>query len=106
MEYPPRWKHGWMSSCLEGCEDAYKANRRSTMFHADYFEPKAQMFRAAAREHLDVRCSAPGCNEQVCPEAVLIDDDYKECRFAGCQGGTRMPVRIFGEGFVLCGMCY
>ena len=76
------------------------------MFHPSYYEPKAQMFRAAAREHLDVRCSAPGCNEQVCPEAVLIDDDYKECRFAGCQGGTRMPVRIFGEGFVLCGMCY
>jgi len=24
MEYPPRCKHGWMSSCLEGCEDAYK----------------------------------------------------------------------------------
>ena len=24
MKYPPRCKHGWMSSCLEGCEDAYK----------------------------------------------------------------------------------
>jgi len=22
----PRCKHGWMSSCLEGCEDAYKPN--------------------------------------------------------------------------------
>ena len=106
MEYPPRCKHGWMSSCLEGCEDAYQANRRSTMFNADYFEPKAQMFRAAAREHLDVRCSAPGCNEQVCPEAVLIDDDYKECRFAGCQGGTRMPDADGSYDLILCGMCY
>ena len=26
MEYPPRCKHGWMSSCLQGCEDAYKPN--------------------------------------------------------------------------------
>ena len=24
MKYPPRCKHGWMSSCLEGCEDAYR----------------------------------------------------------------------------------
>ena len=24
QKYPPRCKHGWMSSCLEGCEDAYK----------------------------------------------------------------------------------
>ena len=22
----PRCKHGWMSSCLQGCEDAYKPN--------------------------------------------------------------------------------
>ena len=26
MKYPPRCKHGWMSSCLQGCEDAYKPN--------------------------------------------------------------------------------
>ena len=24
MKYPPRCKHGWMSSCPEGCEDAYR----------------------------------------------------------------------------------
>ena len=76
------------------------------MFHADYFEVDAQIFRAAEREHLDVRCSAPGCNEQVCPEAVLIDDDYKECRFAGCQGGTRMPDADGSYDLILCGMCY
>ena len=76
------------------------------MFHPDYFEVDAQIFRAAEREHLDVRCSAPGCNEQVCPEAVLIDDDYKECRFAGCQGGTRMPDADGSYDLILCGMCY
>jgi len=76
------------------------------MFHADYFEPKAQMFRAEERSHLDVRCSTPDCNEQVCADAVRLLDDYKECRFAGCQGGTRMPDADGSYYLILCGMCY
>ena len=100
MKYPPRCKHGWMSSCLEGCEDAYKPNRRLMMFHADYFEPKAQMVRVFEREHMAHRCD--GCGKhQVCPQALPIDDDYKECRFAGCQGGTLME-----DCRILCGMCH
>jgi hypothetical protein len=75
--------------------------RRKRMFHPSYFEPKAQMYRASERAHMAHRCDECG-REQVCPEAFpVMADDYRECRFAGCQGGT-----LFPNGIILCGMCY
>ena len=41
--------------------------------------------------------------EVMTPEQM---DDYKECRFAGCQGGTRMPDADGSYDLILCGMCY
>lgn len=70
------------------------------MFHARYFEPAALLYRQAERGHLSRKCDECG-TDQVCPEALPIDADYKECRFAGCQGGT-----LFDSGRILCGMCY
>ena len=70
------------------------------MYHARYFEAKAQLYRGFEREHLGRKCDGCG-GHQVCPEALPIDDDYRECRFAGCQGGT-----LFDSGDILCGFCY
>jgi len=77
------------------------------MFHPSYFEPKAQMFRAEERRHLARMCDWCG-EEQVCPDAVMLDDDYKECRFAGCQGGTCLQERSDPHPLrnLVCGMCY
>ena len=75
------------------------------MIHADYYEPKAQMIRAEERRHLARMCDWCG-EEQVCPDAVGLLDDYKECRFAGCLGGTRMPDADGSYYIILCGMCY
>ena len=52
------------------------------MFHPDYFEERARMFRAAERGHLLRRCDECG-EQQVCADALPIDDEYKECRFGG-----------------------
>ena len=72
------------------------------MYHARYFEPKAQMYRGFEREHMARKCDK--CGEyQVCPEALPIDADYKECRYAGCQGGTLLNKPT---DRILCGMCY
>jgi len=75
------------------------------VFHPDYFEERARMFRAAERGHLLRRCDECG-EQQVCADALPIDDEYKECRFAGCQGGTRIPDADGSYYLVLCGMCY
>ena len=73
------------------------------MYHARYFEPKAQVYRGFEREHLDHKCDECWLG-QVCPEALPIDadpSDWKECRDAGWQGGTLME-----DGHILCRMCY
>ena len=73
------------------------------MYHARYFEPKAQVYRGFEQKHLAHKCDECG-KEQVCPEALSIDarpSDWKECRYAGCQGGTLME-----DGRILCRMCY
>ena len=70
------------------------------VFHPSYFEPKARMYRVREARHMARQCD--GCGKhQVCPEALPIDADYKECRFAGSQGGT-----LRGNDHILCGMCY
>ena len=70
------------------------------MFHPRYYEPKGQTYRVREARHMARQCD--GCGKyQVCPAALPIDDDYKECRFAGCQGGTLME-----DSRILCGMCY
>ena len=75
------------------------------MFHPDYFEERARMFRAAERGHLLRRCAECG-EQQVCADAWPIVAVYMECRFAGCQGGTRMPDADGSYYIILCGMCY
>ena len=68
------------------------------MFHADYYEPRAQVYRQVERGHMGRKCDECGV-EQVCPDAQPLDESYKACRFGGCQGGTLVGVRH------LCGMC-
>ena len=74
------------------------------MYHARYFEPKAQMYRGFEREHMARRCDECG-KYQVCPEALPIDADYKECRFAGWQGGTLRGANG-SHRIIACAMCY
>ena len=69
------------------------------MFHADYYEPRAQVYRQVERGHMGRKCDECGV-ERVCPDAQPLDESYKACRFGGCQGGTLVGVRH------LCGMCY
>ena len=69
------------------------------MFHANYYEPRAQVYRQAERGHMDRKCDECGVG-QVCPDAQPLDDTYKACRFGGCEGGTLVGARY------LCGMCY
>ena len=69
------------------------------MFHADYYEPRAQVYRQVERGHMGRKCDECGV-EQVCSDAQPLGESYKACRFGGCQGGTLVGVRH------LCGMCY
>lgn len=68
------------------------------MFHARYYEPPAQMFRALLRNHY-AECAE--CGARVCGKAQTLDGPYRPCTLGGeaCDG-TRVDDRI------LCGMCY
>ena len=64
---------------------------------------KAEYVFLASTKEDPLQCIlCDGCGKhQVCPQALPIDDDYKECRYAGCQGGTLME-----DCRILCGMCH
>ena len=72
------------------------------MFHADYYEPEARLYRASQRAHMERRCDTPGCDERVCPDADADGDwEWKACPLCYDRAGTK-----FDDGTILCGMCH
>jgi len=68
------------------------------LFHANYTESKAVLFRQVLAGHY-TPCSK--CGVSTCGNAQTLDEDYISCTWGGesCDG-TRVDDKIF------CSMCY